>query len=440
MFSRLKREALRSWREPFRLARADLKGPRHVRLASVFLCFCGVVFAADAPDWSQWRGPNRTGVAATAAPPKWPETLREAWRVEVGAGHSSPVVAGRRVFVFARRGEREVLAALDLETGKPIWEQAYDAPYEMNPAARGHGKGPKSTPVVADETVCAFGISGVLSCYDAQKGAVRWRKEFGSEFPATSPDFGVAMSPIVEGGALIAHVGGTGKGALRAFDLSTGATRWSWDGDGPAYASPIVATLSGVRQIVTQSERSIIAVDAKTGALLWRVPFTTAYDQNAVTAAVHRDVVFVSGLDQPLHALRPVRKGSAWEAEKVWENKALPMYMSSPVLAGDLLFGMTHRNRGQYFCVDPATGAAKWTGEGRQGENAAVVSVGDVLLGLDTDGELVVFRKSAAAFEAVRRYTVAGSPTWAHPAIAGSGAQMRILVKDTNSLIAWSVS
>jgi len=174
--------------------------------------------------------------------------------------------------------------------------------------------------------------------------------------------------------------------------------------------------------------------------LLWRAPFTTAYDQNAVTAVVHRDLVIVSGLDQPLHALRPFRKGSTWEAEKMWENKAVPMYMSSPVLAGDLLFGLTHRNRGQYFCVDPASGATKWTGEGRQGENAAIVSIGEFLLGLDTDGELVVFEGSAAAFAEVRRYPVAASPTWAHPAIAGSGAQMRILVKDTNGLIAWGVS
>ena len=396
-------------------------------------------FRAASVDWSQWRGPERDGVAAVVSPRDWPEKLRRVWRVEVGIGHSSPVVSGDRVFIFSRRGEQEALAALSLSTGQTQREQLYDAPYEMNPAARGHGKGPKSTPVVSGTTVCTFGIGGVLSCYDTQKLAVRWRKPF-SELKAASPEFGVAMSPIVEGGAVIAHVGGKGNGVLRAFDLMTGATRWSWDGDGPAYASPVVAALAGVRQLITQTQRSIVGIDAKTGALLWRVPFTTAYDQNAVTPVVYRDLVIVSGLDQPLQALRPVRKGSAWETQTVWENKTVPMYMSSPVLAGGMLFGLSHRNRGQYFAVDAVSGTTKWTGEPRQGENAAVVSAGDVLLGLNTNGELVVVRRRAAAFEVIRRYPVAESPTWAHPAVIGAGGQMRILIKDETALAMWSTS
>src|SRR5206468_380496 len=113
-----------------------------------------------------------------------------------------------------------------------------------------HGKGPKATPVVYKGKVYTFGISGVLSCHDAVTGKVKWRRDFTKDYPATSPWFGTAMSPVVDNGVLIAHVGGQDKGALTAFDAETGDVKWSNDLDGPAYSSPIVVTLAGVRQIV----------------------------------------------------------------------------------------------------------------------------------------------------------------------------------------------
>ena len=75
-------------------------------------------------------------------------------RVRVAGG------GGRPRLGFTRQGEEEVLQALDLETGRVVWKQAYPAPYTMNPAASSHGKGPKSTPVVAEGRICTLGITG----------------------------------------------------------------------------------------------------------------------------------------------------------------------------------------------------------------------------------------------------------------------------------------
>jgi hypothetical protein len=66
------------------------------------------------------------------------------------------------VYEFSREAEAEVVRALDLATGKELWKQSYPVAYEMNPAATGHGKGPKSTPVVADGRLFTLGITGVL--------------------------------------------------------------------------------------------------------------------------------------------------------------------------------------------------------------------------------------------------------------------------------------
>jgi outer membrane protein assembly factor BamB len=339
------------------------------------------------------------------------------------------------VFLLSRIGSQEAVTAYELATGTQVWRQTYDAPYEMNPAAVGHGKGPKSTPVVSGGRVYTFGISGILSAFDAASGRVIWRTDFRSRFPSASPEFGTAMSPIVTGGLVIVHAGGNGKGAVVAFDEKKGdAVRWTWTGDGPAYSSPVVALVDGVRLLVTQTQSRVVALSLADGRLAWDVPFTTDYDQNIVTPVVQDDVVIYSGLSKPLTAVRVARAGGKWQTTRLWQNPELPMYMSSPVAANGLLFGLTHRNRGQFFCADARTGRTLWVTRGREGENAALVVAGGLLLAATTEGELVVARPSATSFDVVKRYTVAESPVWAHPVPTGSG----VLIKDAETLALWT--
>src|SRR5688500_18502803 len=150
-----------------------------------------VVFTATQlrADWPQWRGPNRDG--RTKAPSiTWPKELKQEWQIQVGVGHSTPVVADGRIYVFARQGEEEVLFCLDALTGKELWKSAQPIAYEMHKAATAHGKGPKSTPVLSRGNICTLGITGVLSCHDIHTGKLKWRKEFSSQYPKTSPLYG----------------------------------------------------------------------------------------------------------------------------------------------------------------------------------------------------------------------------------------------------------
>jgi len=403
--------------------------------AVILLVLVGAVHApAYAQDWPQWRGPGRDGLITSFREPKaWPAQLEQAWQVTVGTGHSSPLVEGRRIYLLSRQGEQEVVSCLDLETGKLVWRDLYPAPYTVNSAATRHGKGPKSTPVLQGGTLFTLGIGGILSAYDAGSGRLRWRREFASEYPKTSPLYGAAMSPIVERGLLIAHVGGHGNGALCAFDAETGRTVWSWKGDGPAYSSPIAANFGDTRQVVTQSEKNIIAVSPVDGTLLWSLPFTTAYDQNAVTPVVSGDTVIVSGLDTGVRAYRIAKVGNTWHPERVWENRDVSFYMNTPVLAGGTLYGMSHRNKGSFVAVDAQTGAALWATPGRAGDNATALVAGETLFLLTTDAELIVSKANRAGFEERRRYTVAASATWAHPVVTRAG----ILVKDAETLALW---
>ena len=404
---------------------------RKLALLLVFVVGGMVLQTSPAQDWPQWRGPHRDGVLTGFSEPRvWPEKLKPLWKVVVGVGHSSPVVAGGRVYLHSRQEEQEIVSCLDLSSGRLIWKDSYPVPYTMNPAATGHGKGPKSTPVVSEGRLYAFGITGVLSCFDTNTGRLIWRKEFSKEFKETSPLFGVSMSPLVDGGLVIVNVGGHDQGALSAFDALTGGLKWSCKGDGPGQASPIIADFGGVRQVVTQTQNHLIGVDVSNGKLLWSIPFTTEYDQNIVTPVVHGQTLIYSGVFQDTAAIKVINKGNVWTTEKVWTNPAVSMYMNSPVISGDLLFGFSHRNKGQFFCLDVGTGTTLWTSEGRYGENAAIVNAPQVLFLLTNDAQLIVAAKNARKFDPIRRYTVAESPTWAHPVVVGD----RVLIKDLSTL------
>ena len=106
------------------------------------------------------------------------------------------------------------------------------------------------------------------------------------------------------------------------------------------------------------------------------------------------------------------------------------MYLNSPVVSGDLLFGLSHKRKGQFFCLDAATGKTLWSSNGREGDNAAMVAAGELLFMLTDGAELLVARGEAKQFEVLKKYSVADSPTWAHPVLVGN----RILIKDASSL------
>lgn len=391
-----------------------------------------LVSAQTPPAWPQWRGPARDGVASGfSAPATWPAQLTKKWQATVGLGHASPVISGNRIIVHARQENREVVTAFDLASGKQLWQDGVDAPYTMNPAATGHGPGPKSTPLVADGRVFTLGISGIFSAHDLATGKLLWRKNA----PPVPPGFGTASSPMADGSNVIAFLGGTGAGALTAMDAATGAVKWRWTGDGPGYSSPVIATIGGTRQIITQSQTKLVGVAAADGRLLWDAPIKTPYEQNSVTPLVVNDVVVSAGLDNPTIAYAITAAGKGWTATPRWRNEQVSMYMSSPAANGSTLFGLSNKNRGQFFAIDATSGKTLWLGKPREAENASIVRAGNFLLLSTTNGELIVARPSATAFEEVKRYTVAESAMWAHPAFAGQ----HIVVKDVDKVIVWGL-
>jgi outer membrane protein assembly factor BamB len=405
-----------------------------MRFLNITTCVLVAAALAMAADWTEWRGPHRDGVLLDE-PKAWPEKLNLKWKIEVGEGHSSPILVGDSIYDFARFNDQETLFAIDPANGNIRWKQQYPAPYKVNSAAAGHGPGPKSTPLYANGKLYTLGLSGILSCWDAKTGKLEWRKDSSQQFKAGAPVFGAAMSPIADRGMLIAHIGGDHSGALTAFDASTGNVKWTWTEDGPAYASPIVVELAGARQVVTQSQLNIIGVDEATGKTLWKIPFSTNYEQNIVTPVLYKDTLIFSGIDKGVFAVRLIRNGGAIKPQTVWENKDASMYMNSPVLWGEVLVGFSHLKKGQLFAMDAATGKTLWMGPPRAGDNAAVLAGKSTLVSLNNEGQLSIVRADAKSFEALHQYIVADSATWAHPLVLSDG----VIVKDLKSLARWGI-
>lgn len=408
-----------------------------IRTLSLLFLICLLVCSRSlAQDWPQWRGPQRDGIVKDfAAPAVWPEKLKLVWKMPVGGGYSSPIVSQGKIWLHSRQGETEVVSCFDYNTGKQLWSQSYPSGFNKNQYATQMGKGPFSTPVLYQGHLYTLGVSAVLSCFDAATGALKWRKDFGA--PNTSKMFcGTAMSPLIDGGNVIVHVGDDIRGGqMIAFNAKTGQERWKLDCDGPGYASPILATLGGTRQLVTMTRKSVIGVAAQSGQLLWTLPWADDWDENIVTPLQYKDLLILSGVRKGTLALRVTKQTAQWQTQQVWHNAELTMYMNSPVLAGEHLFGFTNKRKGQLFCLEAATGKVLWTTEGRDGANAALLNTSAALLMLTADGNLFAVQKNAQGFQQLAKYAVADSATFAHPVVSGK----RVLVKDEAALTLWSL-
>jgi outer membrane protein assembly factor BamB len=246
---------------------------------------------------------------------------------------------------------------------------------------------------------------------------------------------GTGMSPLIDRGSVIVHVGDDRGGALLALDALSGKEKWRWSGDGPGYASPIAVEFEGERQLVTMTDKAVIGVSALSGQLLWRILWPDKFNENIVTPVSYKDMLIFSGVRKGALAVRVKKKGNQWTTQEVWSNPEVCMYMSSPILDGDHLFGMSDKRKGQFFCLDVATGKVAWATEGREGSNAAIVNAKDVLFILTDEAKLIAAKKTSIGLEPIKTYFVADSQTLAHPVVSGR----EILIKDNEGLVLWSL-
>jgi outer membrane protein assembly factor BamB len=401
------------------------------RLRSIALLLL-VVPVARAEDWPQWLGPRRDGTSAEKVVP-WKGPLKVVWRQPVGEAHSSPVVAGGKVYLHTKVKDKEAeqVAAYDAATGKPLWQAQYDRAKFASP----FGAGPQATPAVSDGRVYPFGATGVLSCLDAAKGKELWRVDTLKEYAATNLFFGASCSPLVEGDKVLVNVGGKGASVV-AFKKDTGAVAWKRLDDRASYSSPIAFGTGKERQVVFLTQRGLASFAPADGTVFWKFPLVDKLNESSTTPVKVGDLLLASSVTFGSVGLRLEDKGGKPSASQVWKNTDLTCYFATPIPVGlDHVYMVTGAlalvPEATLRCVDAKTGKELWKKPGVGKYHAALLRTGDgKFLLLKDDGELALFDPDPKGYRERSRSKVCG-PTWAHPALSDG----RLYLRDEKELL-----
>jgi outer membrane protein assembly factor BamB len=230
---------------------------------------------------------------------------------------------------------------------------------------------------------------------------------------------------------VIVHVGTKEKGSIIAFNLASGEPKWKTDTESPASSSPVIATLAGIRQIVTLSAKSLMGLDLADGKPLWSMPFESNRG-NCTTPVIDGSNVMLTGEKKGLICAKIEAQDKKFAGTGIWTNMPLVSRMTTPVVRDGLVFG----NNGQFFCAKAQTGEALWTSSTvASGNYASVLDCGAVMMGLTLKGDLVAYKPSDKEYSELARYKVSQKEIWAHPVISGK----RIFIRDTDTVTLWTI-
>lgn len=396
----------------------------------LILLFLSLTFLAAGPatavDWPQFRGVNRDGVSAeTDLPRTWPAGgPRVVWRRPIGEGFSSISVAGDRLYTMDSDGTTEYVVALEAGSGKEIWRVA--AGSKLMDAM---GNGPRTTPTLDGGTVYAMGSHGRLLALKAADGAKVWEVDLVQAFGAKRPNWGYSGSPLIDGDLLVLEVGGKDNRGVVAFEKATGKVRWgALDGD-PAYSSPVVMTIGGIKQYVVprRAGSQTVALRPDDGSVLWTHPGPFSVIASALF--VPPDKVYVSGGDDAGAVLMRVKsEGGKATVEELWKTRTMKNHFNNAVLVGDHLYGFDNAT---FKCLSVATGEETWASRGL-GKGSLLVADKNLLIVLSDRGTLLLVEATPTAYTELARFQAMEGKAWTSPTLANG----RLYLRDEDEILA----
>lgn len=383
-------------------------------------------------DFPHFLGPKRDlSVAGVTLDRDWGKhPPKEVWRQKIGAGWSGFSVVNGFAVTLEQRGPTEMITCYEAATGKLRWAYGHEARFETFVA----GIGPRSTPTIHEGKVYALGATGVLFCLDGADGKLIWKKDLVTEFGATPENeaayvaHGRANSPLIVDDVVVIPAGGKPGGwtTLAAYQKDTGELVWQAGTHNVSYASPALATLASVRQILIVNEDCVSGHDASTGKQLWEIPWpgTTSKDANVSQAVpIPPDRVLVSkGYGGGSILLQLIPKDDGLETKTLWRK---PQHLKTKLTNVTIHNGHVYAlSDGILECVELETGKRVWR-EGRYG-HGQILRVHDLLLVLSEEGELNLVEASPATPNNVLgTIPVLEGRTWNNLALYGDLLLMR---------------
>lgn len=383
--------------------------------------------------WPQWRGPNRDGRVSGS---HWPSKLNDSslkknWSLPLGPSYSGPIVSKNLVFTTETRDEKEeVVYAINRETGEQQWSQTWQGTMKVPFFAASNGSWIRSTPAYDGERLYVAGMRDVLVCFDAESGEQLWKVDFVKEFDTPLPKFGFVCSPLVDQDAVYVQAGAS----VVKLNKRTGNVLWraAEDGGGmfgSAFSSPIIANVSGQRQLLAQTRQKLTGIDLEKGEVLWSQEVPAFRGMNILTPLPYRDGIFTSTYQRGSWLYQVSLADGTFQVSEAWTSNAQG-YMSTPVIVNDHVY--MHLQNGRFTCIDLATGERMWTSK-PYGKYASLVTQDERILALLSDGRLLLLSANPKEFEPLGDVTLTDAETWAHLAIDGN----MLFVRELNALSAY---
>lgn len=353
----------------------------------------------------------RNWVAGGLLPERWfASKPRELWRKKIGEGWSAFSVAGGFAYTMEQRGEVEATICYELATGDAVWVHG---DYERFEEPMGDD-GPRSTPTVIAGKVFSFGATGILNCLDARTGTVIWGKNVLAEAGHSVPTWAKSCSPLVVDGRVIVTLGSNAEKNLAAYDASSGELVWRAGDYSSSYASPVLATLAGRRQIVAIQQKSVDGYDVTSGEILWSFPIKNRQGNCASPMVVDDTVITSSGYGHGTHRIAIKKSGEGFEAEELWYTRKLKAKFADLVVHGGYVYGL---NEGRLVCLKLADGELMW--RGTNFGHGQLLGVGERLIVQAEKGEVFVVEMTPDGEDVVMEFEALDRRTWNHPVLAG---------------------
>jgi outer membrane protein assembly factor BamB len=405
----------------------------------------------EAADWPQYRGPNHDGISFDRLNTEWTGSVTNPlWRVLVPNCLGSLTASGGRVFTQTRRPVQgtnmEVVVALAAGSGLELWSTPVDNALYPNGGV-GFDDGPRSTPVVDGGSVFVLSSYHKLWRLNAMDGAVIWRKDLPALYGGEVIPWQNAASPLIENGLIYINANCNTQ-TLLALRTSDGEPAWRSQDVAMTHATPVLATIHGVRQVIFATQDGLVSVDPLAGAPLWRaeypIPYTICI---GVSPVVDEDMVFATGAQvygMESMALRVDLSDGVWTTTRLWATNNPTSHWMTPVARQGFLYGQFGIQsfdsvNAQLKCVDLRTGVVKWSvnGFGR----GATVLVDDYLVSLTERGQLVLVRPNPTAYTELARFTAIPNyfgdtnKCWNGPAVSDG----RLFVRSTAYVAAFDL-
>jgi outer membrane protein assembly factor BamB len=418
--------------------------------------FAFLVVAASAQNWPSFRGLGASGVAdGQNLPIQWDAQKRVnvLWKTEIhGLAHSSPVVWGDRVFlttaVSGKPGatfkpglygdgtasddlsvHQWNLICLDRATGKLLWERTA---YQGVPKEKRHIKSTyaNATPATDGRIVVAFFGSQGLYAYSLA-GDVLWKRDLGrfdvGAYNAPVFEWGTASSPILYKDLVIVQCDQQKGSFIAALDAKTGATVWRTERDElPSWGTPSIFPTKARAELVANGSNFIRGYDPASGKELWRLGGSSKI--TAPTPVFSDDLIIVASGRRPEAPLFVIRAGATGDItlpsgelssrSVAWSKGQRGPYMPTPLIYRGNVYVLN--NDGVFACYALANGQELYRQripDAGSGFSASpVASDGRIYLS-NEDGEIIVV-KAGPTFELLARNDLA-DPVMATPAISG---------------------